>query len=217
MRLSWNCRITQAISVSGVFVNVNGSDFYIEKNLVSRAESQALCESLNMTLISFETADKWTMISNWTFANGIDIKFVQNKYGFFTKICFFKDYQYDWFWTGGIKDVADNVWKWESTGAEISDFFWQRDQPSLVNPVMNVCIDFVTAYQGWDDDYCAFFILNTLCQNKWWWNETLCIKIRSWNIKNGIIEGVNYKLIIYSSKHRNKLITNICIQSRIEN
>lgn len=58
------------LSVSGVFVNINGSDFYIEKNLVSRAESLALCESLNMTLISFETPEKWTMISNWTFANG---------------------------------------------------------------------------------------------------------------------------------------------------
>lgn len=61
------------ISVAGVFVNVNGSDFYIDKNLVSRAESKELCESLNMTLISFETAEKWTMISDWTFANGTKI------------------------------------------------------------------------------------------------------------------------------------------------
>jgi hypothetical protein len=55
-------------------VEINGTTFYINVNAngFSREEAIALCNTQNMTLLSFENAtEKWENVNNWLEINGM--------------------------------------------------------------------------------------------------------------------------------------------------
>jgi hypothetical protein len=53
------------------FVEIGGDTYYIDTSLVlHHDESSALCQSMNMSLVTFEDPEKWNNMVLWIFING---------------------------------------------------------------------------------------------------------------------------------------------------
>jgi len=76
-----------------------------------------------------------------------------------------KEYDWNWFWTGALRDEGSTAWYWEETGAEITEFYWGFGQPSMDQDLVRSCIDFSFTSGGWDDDSCeSFLLLDVMCE-----------------------------------------------------
>ncbi|XP_059486451.1 macrophage mannose receptor 1-like [Neocloeon triangulifer] len=126
------------------YVNVNGTVYYIDTFTVHRDEAKVECEARNMSLISFhQTPEKFDYTVSWLFTYG---------------------YEWDWMWTGALKEVNSSVWIWEPTGEEFSYFRWGPDQPSVNDDSIRTCMDFNSRSAGWDDDDCEQYLLGFICE-----------------------------------------------------
>jgi hypothetical protein len=48
------------------FVDINGTSFFIDIHSgYYRDEAKAMCESLNMTMVTFDTEEKWMNVMAW--------------------------------------------------------------------------------------------------------------------------------------------------------
>jgi len=65
-----------------------------------------------------------------------------------------------------LRDADSTSWYWEETGAEITDFYWAKDNPSMNADLVKSCIDFNYFYGGWDDDEREIFFYDVLCEEK---------------------------------------------------
>jgi hypothetical protein len=68
------CYINNYFFVVKELVEINGTTFYIDvnENGFSREEAMALCDTQNMTLLSFENAtEKWENVNGWLEINGM--------------------------------------------------------------------------------------------------------------------------------------------------
>jgi hypothetical protein len=53
------------------FVEIGGDTYYIDTATVNfRDEASALCQSMNMSLVTFEDPEKWNNMVLWIFING---------------------------------------------------------------------------------------------------------------------------------------------------
>lgn len=53
------------------FVNINGTNYYVDsENYYFPTETRELCDSLNMTLVSFETEEEWNNVLAWIANSG---------------------------------------------------------------------------------------------------------------------------------------------------
>jgi len=71
------------------------------------------------------------------------------------------------FWTDGLKDEDSTTWYWETTGAEIAEFFWGVNQPDYDNPFPGrMCFQFLIHPKniGWYDDLCEFGSNDVICE-----------------------------------------------------
>jgi len=64
------------------------------------------------------------------------------------------DFTTNWFWTDALRNENSTTWFWETSGAEITEFFWEANEPSLDDFLKErICINFNPAY-FWYDDMC---------------------------------------------------------------
>lgn len=48
------------------FIDINGTSFFIDTiNSYLRDEAKTLCESIDMTMVTFDTEEKWTNVMTW--------------------------------------------------------------------------------------------------------------------------------------------------------
>ncbi|XP_065335903.1 uncharacterized protein LOC135936847 [Cloeon dipterum] len=125
------------------YVTINGTEYYIDNFGVSRDEAKADCDSRNMTLLAFDEPNEWENARVWLLFNG---------------------YDWDWFWTSAIRHVNSTTWIWESTGEEVTEFFWGADQPDITPGELETCLDFRVRNGGWDDDDCSIYLLGFICE-----------------------------------------------------
>jgi hypothetical protein len=73
------------------------------------------------------------------------------------------------YWTSGLKNPAhDNVWIWETTEQEISEFHWGANQPHSAPEETYLCIYFSLQAGGWVDEDCFIIRLDAgvVCEKK---------------------------------------------------
>jgi len=74
------------------------------------------------------------------------------------------DFETNWFWISAMRDEGSTTWYWETTGAEITEFYWKLGQPSMDEVLVKTCINFSSASAGWDDDACTKYYLDAMCE-----------------------------------------------------
>jgi hypothetical protein len=80
--------------VSGFF-DIGGDTYYIDTaTVLHHDESSALCQSMNMSLVTFEDPEKWNNMVLWLFKNGIIPPEIYTRFWIAVK-CFFAQ-----IWTG---------------------------------------------------------------------------------------------------------------------
>ncbi|XP_059486546.1 lymphocyte antigen 75-like [Neocloeon triangulifer] len=125
------------------FVHVNGTKYFIDTTPTHRDDAQAECISRDMNLISFQTEQKYDDAVQWLYDNG---------------------HEYDWMWSGALKNENSSTWIWEPIGEEISYFRWAPDEPTVNNDTIRTCISFSFWSLGWDDDNCLEYSLGYICE-----------------------------------------------------
>jgi len=73
------------------------------------------------------------------------------------------------YWTSGLKNPAHNdVWIWETTEAEITEFHWGANQPHQPSDKTYLCIYFSLQSGGWVDEDCFIVRLEAgvICEKK---------------------------------------------------
>jgi len=71
------------------------------------------------------------------------------------------------FWTYAMKDAFTTTWYWETTGAEITEFFWGLSQPKYDDPYdLNLCISIFIHPEnlGWYDNLCTYWKYGVICE-----------------------------------------------------
>lgn len=66
------------------------------------------------------------------------------------------------FWSSGLRIVSSDVWFWEATGENITDFHWAAGFPGVTSQGADVCLGF-SSY-GWEDEFCQAYIISAICQ-----------------------------------------------------
>jgi hypothetical protein len=145
------------------FIEIDNKTYYIDITGIHRDDSKTVCESVNMTMISFEGDEqKWYSVNRWLYENGMQQLFRKRS----NHNLNVKDYVFMYFWTDALRDENSIEWYWETTGNSLTenDFYWGVDQPSMGNSTVRSCISFRYTTGGYDDDDCLDYVLASMCQ-----------------------------------------------------
>jgi len=52
------------------FVDINGKSYFIDTFGYQRDESNAQCQSMNMSMVAFDDAQEWNDVESWLITNG---------------------------------------------------------------------------------------------------------------------------------------------------
>jgi len=66
-----------------------------------------------------------------------------------------------------MKVEGSTTWYWETTGAEITEFYWGIDQPKYENPFnADICFRIFVHPEnnGWYDDMCMYSSGAVMCE-----------------------------------------------------
>jgi hypothetical protein len=150
-------------------VLIDNATYYIDAFVgYSRDEAKMVCESVNMTMISFEGDEqKWRAVNTYVSNYGIRFKkYFQPLYSICSPVRI--GYEINYFWIDALRDAGSTEWYWETSKNIMTenDFYWGISQPSLPNVTdISSCINFRYASGGYDDDYCDDVpFLDAMCQ-----------------------------------------------------
>ncbi|CAB3372857.1 Hypothetical predicted protein [Cloeon dipterum] len=131
-----------ASKIGSQWVEIDGKQYYFEmQNYADWHDAQALCERRNLTLISYQTVEKWNSIRNFLL---LEPDFDMN------------------LWSSGAK-LADGQFLWRSTGEEVTYTDWATGEPNL--PAGSEFCVVVSAFpNGWDDIECTDRWFASVCE-----------------------------------------------------
>ncbi|XP_059480310.1 C-type lectin 37Da-like [Neocloeon triangulifer] len=95
--------------VSGQYITVNGRELFVGTDWIFAPDAQEQCRSIQKNLISFETAAEYTTLMDYLRAN---------------------NYNYQVFWTSGVRNAGESQFYWNATQTAFTDTFWAYLQPN---------------------------------------------------------------------------------------